>query len=103
MKIIYNSFIPFKGFTAINICGTIYARKECEPLSDECIRHEQVHTNQMKEDGCFKFYVKYAYEYIRNLFAYQNFKLAYYMISYEIEAYSKQNNKTIIINNYGKN
>lgn len=27
MKIIYNTFIPFKGFAAINLFGIIFARK----------------------------------------------------------------------------
>ena len=28
MKIIYNNVIPFKGFTAINLFGILFARRE---------------------------------------------------------------------------
>lgn len=34
MKVIYNNIIPFRGFTAINLFGFIFARKEYKPLPE---------------------------------------------------------------------
>ena len=39
MKILYNTLIPFPGFTAINLFGVIFARKECEPLGKRTLNH----------------------------------------------------------------
>lgn len=44
MKIIYNNIIPFEGYSAMNICGVIFARKRFEPLDDVTINHESIHT-----------------------------------------------------------
>ena len=90
MRIIYNSFIPFKGFVGINLFGVLFVRKEYKGfLPYDLLRHEQIHTEQMKRDGYIYFYVKYLYEYIKNLFKYKNSNKAYYNVSYEIEAYNK--------------
>lgn len=92
MRIIYNSFIPFKGFVGINLFGVLFVRKEFRGnLPVDLIQHEQVHTEQMKRDGYLYFYCRYLYEYIRNLCKYKDSRTAYYNVSYEIEAYN--NNK----------
>ena len=44
MKVIYNPFLPFPGFTAMNLCGLILARQESEPLQAVTLRHEAIHT-----------------------------------------------------------
>ena len=49
MKVFYNSLIPFRGFTAINLFGCVFARREFEPVSDRILRHEAIHTAQMRE------------------------------------------------------
>lgn len=49
MKVIYNKFIPFKGFSAINILGVVFARKEYKPLKWQTLNHEAIHTAQMRE------------------------------------------------------
>ena len=51
MKVIYNNILPFKGFSAINLFGVVFARKEYEPLRSSTIQHEGIHTAQMKELG----------------------------------------------------
>lgn len=40
MKIIYNKWIPFKGFCAINLFGVIFARKGCK-VTPRTINHEK--------------------------------------------------------------
>ena len=67
MKIIYNRFIPFKGFIAINLFGTLFVRQEKgkpEPyVSPRTINHESIHTEQMKELGYIFFYIWYFIEF----------------------------------------
>lgn len=86
MKVIYNNIIPFRGFTAINLFGFIFARKECEPLSKRTLNHEAIHTAQMKELLYVGFYLWYVIEWLVKLFIYG--KQAYRNISFEREAYT---------------
>lgn len=50
MRIVYNSLIPFKGFSAITLFGVIFARKEEAPLTPRTIRHEDFHLMQVWHD-----------------------------------------------------
>lgn len=84
MIIIRNNIIPFKGFTAINIFGILFARKDAV-INDVTINHESIHTEQMKEMLYVFFYVWYLIEWIIRLFMKGN---AYRNISFEKEAYS---------------
>lgn len=88
MIIIRNNIIPFKGFTAINIFGILFARKDAV-INDVTINHESIHTEQMKEMLYVFFYVWYLIEWIIRLFMKGN---AYKNISFEKEAYANQNN-----------
>lgn len=83
MKVIYNKFIPFKGFAAINLFGVLFVRNEvC--LSERLLNHEKIHTAQMKELGYIGFYLIYLIEWLVRLFMPGN---AYRNISFEREAY----------------
>lgn len=87
MKIIYNNIIPFKGFSAINIGGIVFARKEFYPLTKTTILHESIHTEQIKELFFIGFYICYFIEWIVRLFMKGN---SYRNISFEKEAYNCQ-------------
>jgi hypothetical protein len=87
MKVIYNKLIPFKGFSAINLFGLVFARKECKPLMSSTINHEAVHTAQMKELWYIPFYLWYVAEWLVKLCFFG--KQAYYHVSFEREAYEK--------------
>ena len=87
MKIIYNKLIPFKGFTAINLFGVIFAREGVH-IDYITLQHERIHTEQMKELGYILFYVWYLLEWIVKLFRYG--KNSYRNISFEREAYADQ-------------
>lgn len=87
MKIVYNRFIPFKGFGAINLFGVIFARKECK-VTPRTINHEKIHTAQMRELGYICFYVLYFLEWLVRLVVAT--KTAYRGISFEVEAYEHQ-------------
>lgn len=87
MKIVYNRFIPFKGFSAINLFGVIFARKECK-VTPRTINHEKIHTAQMRELGYIGFYTLYFLEWLVRLVVAT--KTAYRGISFEVEAYEHQ-------------
>lgn len=104
MRIIRNSSIPFKGFTAINIFGVVFVRKEIRPQHNISLRnwdimlnHELIHTAQMKELLYVPFYLLYILEWLIRLAIYRNAREAYRNISFEREAYDMQNNFGYII------
>lgn len=86
MKVIYNIIIPFKGFSAINLFGIVFARKEYKELGRRTLNHEAIHTAQMKEMLYVFFYLWYVIEWIIKLFRYG--RNAYENISFEREAYA---------------
>lgn len=86
MKIVYSKYIPFKGFKAINLFGIIIIRKG-SALSLAELRHEAIHTAQMKEMLYIGFYLWYIVEWLIRLFKKGN---AYRKISFEHEAYYNQ-------------
>lgn len=90
MKVIYNNIIPFKGFSAINLFGIIFARKEYKELSKVILNHEAIHTAQMKELLYIPFYILYGLEYIVNLIKYKDGNIAYRNISFERESYEHE-------------
>ena len=85
MRIVKNKWLPLKGFTAINLFGVVFTRKE--QLSTKTIRHEYIHTAQMRELVYVFFYVWYLIEFVIRLIQYRNYKEAYRNISFEREAY----------------
>lgn len=88
MKVIYNNYIPFKGFAAINLFGLVFAREGSRPLTPQCINHEKIHTAQMKELWYIVFYLLYFFEWLYRLVFHT--KTAYKGISFEVEAYKNQ-------------
>ena len=87
MKIIRNNYIPFKGFRAINLFGILFVRGNAR-INERTIRHEAIHTAQMKEMLYIGFYVWYIIEWLIRLCMKGN---AYRNISFEREAYKYQN------------
>ena len=94
MKIIRNKYIPFKGFRAINLFGTLFVRGSAR-ISERTLRHEAIHTAQMKEMLYVFFYLWYIFEWIIRLFMKGN---AYRNISFEIEAYSNEKDLSYLDN-----
>lgn len=89
-KIVTNSFIPkLLKVDAITLYPYIFFSDK-EP-SDTLIRHEMVHVDQIKYYGRFRFYVSYLLEYLSYRVRGDSNNVAYNKISYEVEAYKKQN------------
>ena len=95
MKVIYNRFIPFKGFIACNLFGVVFVRKSCADEVDvRVLRHEYVHTLQMKELWYIGFYILYALFYIKNLTKKHMDDIeAYHAIPFEREAFYNEDNE----------
>lgn len=95
MKIIYNRFIPFRGFVAINLFGILFMRHDQKGKVynfKRLINHESIHTAQMKEMLYIPFYIWYVIEFIIRLIIYLDAKKAYRRISFEVEAYEEEKN-----------
>lgn len=63
MKIIRNNIIPVKGFKAINLFGILFVRGNAV-ISEKTLRHEHIHTMQMREMLYVPFYLWYGIEYV---------------------------------------
>ena len=97
MKIIWNNFIPVKGFKAINLFGVLFARCNAV-ISETTLRHEHIHTMQMREMLYVPFYLWYGIEYVIRFIGwsfekknpyYPNYK-PYDLMSFEKEAYDNE-------------
>lgn len=90
MKVIFNKFIPFKGFSAINLFGVIFVREEYKSIQgtpgyNRMLNHEAIHTAQMREMLYVFFYIVYFLEWLFRLIA-PPYDTAYKDISFEKEA-----------------
>ena len=101
VTVIVNKIIPFKGFTAMNLFGTIFYRKECWDKDSSSydlariLNHERIHTVQIREKakrlkkhpklqlllGGIVFYFSYLWQCILH---------GYSKNPYELEAYAHQ-------------
>lgn len=89
MRIIFNDIIPFKGFCAINICGVMFARKGTV-IDEQLLRHEEIHTAQMRELWYVGFYLLYVIEWLYRMAQGRTSHDAYRAISFEKEAYAME-------------
>lgn len=60
-KVIPNRLLPLPGFAAINLFGLLFTRKGVT-VDDTLLRHEEIHTRQMREMGYLPFYLWYLAE-----------------------------------------
>ena len=96
MRVILSKIIPFDGFSAVNLCGFVFVRKELWSHINEAwlvrmLNHEAIHTAQMKEMGYIFFYPLYLLEWIYRIIFHNS--TAYIGISFEREAYANERNE----------
>ena len=103
MKIVHSRWIPFRGFSAINLFGVIFVRKDLpeeylsDPLwLDTIVRHERIHTRQMVELLVIPFYLLYIAASLREGPVFRDTESAYRSISFEQEAYAHQDDPEYI-------
>lgn len=87
--IIHNRWLPFKGFSAINLFGLIFVRKGVK-MNCVLLNHEKIHTRQLWEMLVIPFYIWYFLEWLILLFQYHDRKKAYRNIRFEQEAYAHE-------------
>lgn len=88
VKIVRTSFLPFHGFSAVNLLGVLFVHPGVY-LSHEMMNHERIHTAQQREMLFVFFYLAYFMEWLVRLPMRGN---AYRKISFEREAYANQRN-----------
>lgn len=89
MKIIRNRLLPPRRYDAINIAGLLFCRRSTK-ITQELVRHEQIHTRQMIEMLFVGFYLWYLIEWLIRIPMKGN---AYRHISFEQEAYDHMDEK----------
>ena len=94
MKIVRCRYLPFKGFTAINLMGVLFVKPGAY-LSETLLRHERIHTAQMLEMAIIPFYLCYLIEWVVRLCRRGN---AYRNISFEREAYDNEHDEHYLSN-----
>ena len=90
MRVIYNRFIPLRGFLAINLFGLVFVRRQAGTLSPVTANHEYIHTLQQRELLYLFFYPLYVLEWLFWLLILRHPHRAYVRISFEREAYAHQ-------------
>ena len=117
MKVIYNKFIPFKGFYAITIIKWIFVREEYKcfnrsSIYNKMINHESIHEQQILDFtpkmfpswlrytiGSICFYLLYGLEWLFKLMpCLITKKSAYRSLCAEQEAYENEKNFDYIKN-----
>lgn len=89
MLIISNKFLPLgKSFAAINLFGVVFTKRQLSVIDQN---HEYIHSLQQRELLFVGFYLLYLLEWMQRLWQTRNLLSAYYCISFEKEAYAKQN------------
>lgn len=94
MKVVYNDWIPFRGYKCINMFGILFVRRGCY-MSERDFNHEAIHTAQMKEMLYVFFYLWYLVEWLIRLLGKGD---AYRNISFEKEAYDNEGDLTYLEN-----
>lgn len=92
MKIIYNKYIPFGRYKAINLLGIVFVRRKRGHLTRCEVNHEAIHSAQMIELLIVFFYLIYLIEWFIRLLQYRDLYRSYRNISFEREAYANQDN-----------
>jgi len=91
LKLIYNNYIPVKGFLAMTIWPFVFIRHDMSSkFTWQVFNHEKIHTEQQKELLVLFFLVWYGIEYMIRLLIYRNASKAYRNICFEREAYANE-------------
>jgi len=82
--------IPFLNVPGMALYPFVLVKKNEYKRDAVLINHELIHLRQQLELFILPFYVLYLLEYLINLFKYKNHNKAYFNISFEKEAYAKE-------------
>lgn len=91
------SHYPFKGYSAMSWCGYLLSRKDKSKIKATTWNHETIHLYQARDKKCWlKYYLSYAWEWIKGNPITSPVQSAYYTIPYEMEAYANEGNKNYL-------
>jgi hypothetical protein len=68
-----------------------------EEVDEYTMNHELIHFEQQKELFVVGFYALYAYDFVKGMIKYKDKHLAYFLIRFEQEAYTYQNDLGYIV------
>ena len=93
--VITSKLIP-KGY-CVNLFGTFWTRNS-NWIDEYVVNHERIHTAQQRELLFIPFYIVYLIEWCIRRLQFNSWKVAYYNISFEREAYKYGNDLTYLMN-----
>lgn len=91
MFLIVTKYLIPKGFRGLTLFPFVLLKYPKDKEDPIFINHEKIHLRQQMELFIFPFFIWYLTEYLVRLVQYQNVNLAYRNISFEREAYGKEN------------
>lgn len=89
MKVIQNKFIPFPGYSYINLFGLLFTRNK-NKISEKDYNHEKIHLKQMQEMLWVPYYLWYCIEYLLIRLFHKKQGDAYHDVSFEEEAHNNE-------------
>lgn len=87
VRLVYNHWLPkILRIGAITLYPFVLISSRSIVTGQRLIKHEMAHVEQVRRDGWLYFYVRYLWEYARNLVYLRSHSDAYLQISYETQA-----------------
>ena len=90
MILIVLKYLTPKGFRGITFFPFVILADKQDKLNPVFVNHERIHIRQQLELLILPFYIWYAVEFLIRWMQFQNWKHAYYNISFEREAYQNE-------------
>jgi hypothetical protein len=91
MFLIVTKYLIPKGYRGLALFPCVLLKYQCDKNDKIFLNHERIHLKQQLEMFIFPFYIWYFLEFCLRWIQYRNFDLAYRNISFEREAYNKEN------------
>lgn len=95
MRIVYNRFVPFKGYVAMCVGNIVFIRYGVR-LSASIVRHESIHGEQWKECLYVFFLPIYILSFVWQFVECRDFHAAYRSVCFEKEAYAHEREKNYL-------
>ena len=91
MFLLVTKYLIPKGFRGLAVFPFVLVKYQLDKENSDFVNHERIHLRQQLELLLLPFYIWYSIEFLVRLIQYKNFDLAYKNISFEREAYAKEN------------
>ncbi|MEN2487914.1 hypothetical protein AAYQ05_08960 [Flavobacterium sp. B11] len=98
MFLIVAKYLIPKGYRGMAVFPFVLVKYNFDKTNEVFVNHEKIHLRQQLELLVIPFFVWYFLEYLIRLIQYKNGALAYRNISFEREAYAKENDLNYLKN-----